>query len=263
MRKDPRTLKEKKIRKIQIAGFNSRDYICVISKKISEDDALQLEILLIKSLGRIDNDTGILANHTDGGEGTVGCSTPWAGKTLIEYYGKERVAEINRKIRATRSRPVKQLDFDRNLVKIWSGGVREAAESLGIKALNIYKVLNKKNKNYYITGGSLWEFVDESNEKYKSKFLCRKQLFILLYSTIDENNFYLILNINEINEKLPGFTKAGVMDATRKDHKTNKIYKAKLITEEEFYIYEARDPNRVVGTPFWRKKIDAKTKKRK
>jgi hypothetical protein len=46
--------------------------IVFIFEELSEQDALDLECLLIKYHGRKDNNTGILYNKTDGGEGSSG-----------------------------------------------------------------------------------------------------------------------------------------------------------------------------------------------
>lgn len=46
--------------------------ISIIQDNLCENDALQLEMLLIFLHGRVDNGTGILHNRTDGGEGTTG-----------------------------------------------------------------------------------------------------------------------------------------------------------------------------------------------
>ena len=53
------------------------DYVVeILNENISYEDALELEILLIKEYGRISEKNGLLANLTDGGEGKLGCK-PW------------------------------------------------------------------------------------------------------------------------------------------------------------------------------------------
>ena len=44
----------------------------VLAENMSESDAFAMEVELIKKYGRRDNGTGILANHTDGGDGSSG-----------------------------------------------------------------------------------------------------------------------------------------------------------------------------------------------
>ena len=49
-----------------------RDRIVKVKENLTEEESLELEKLLIKFWGRKDIGTGILHNHTDGGEGTSG-----------------------------------------------------------------------------------------------------------------------------------------------------------------------------------------------
>ena len=51
-----------------------------ICKKISEEEAFEMEILAISKYGRINNNTGCLANLTDGGEGCAGMVFPEESK---------------------------------------------------------------------------------------------------------------------------------------------------------------------------------------
>ena len=50
----------------------NKDYIIKIAENLSESDAFTLEIRMITEHGRLDLGTGILRNHTDGGDGTSG-----------------------------------------------------------------------------------------------------------------------------------------------------------------------------------------------
>ena len=51
-------------------------HIVTFAEHMSEQDALQLEMLLIHIYGRIDNISGCLRNRTDGGEGASGYDMP-------------------------------------------------------------------------------------------------------------------------------------------------------------------------------------------
>lgn len=65
-----KTRKNNKIKSIIDDGYN---HITVkISDYLLEKDALENEIRLISEIGRLDNNTGILTNHTDGGDGVSG-----------------------------------------------------------------------------------------------------------------------------------------------------------------------------------------------
>jgi hypothetical protein len=76
--------------------------IKIHTDNLTEDQALSLEIELIAEYGRKDNDTGILRNLTDGGEGTSGrvhtedtknkISQSHVGKALSEVH-KRKLSE--------------------------------------------------------------------------------------------------------------------------------------------------------------------------
>jgi hypothetical protein len=64
--------------------------IIFIQKEMTNEDACKLEIELIASHGRLDKQTGYLANLTDGGESTVGwiCSEETKAKISKAHKGK-------------------------------------------------------------------------------------------------------------------------------------------------------------------------------
>ena len=66
---DSQSIKCKTIRKLISIGL---EYGVVISDNLTEDDAFEIEEMLISDYGRIDIKTGILANHSNGGEGNSG-----------------------------------------------------------------------------------------------------------------------------------------------------------------------------------------------
>jgi hypothetical protein len=51
--------------------------IKIIKENLSSTDSLKMEVVLIKKYGRKDNNTGILRNLTDGGDGVVNPSEDW------------------------------------------------------------------------------------------------------------------------------------------------------------------------------------------
>ena len=70
--------------------------IVFIFKDLSENDAHELECLLIKFHGRKDNDTGVLRNMTDGGEGTSGYKHTAETKQIMK--GKKHTDETIKKM---------------------------------------------------------------------------------------------------------------------------------------------------------------------
>jgi hypothetical protein len=80
---------------VNIPKDNQR--IKFVATKLLEKEAFMLEIRLIQMYGRKDNNTGILRNITDGGEGSSG-REPWnKGKNMPEYVcEKMRTRAIGR-----------------------------------------------------------------------------------------------------------------------------------------------------------------------
>ena len=69
------TMTARKVRKLGVENVK----VYFLHKDISEEEAFQKEIYWIKYLGRRDNGTGQLTNHTDGGEGSGGHISPLKG----------------------------------------------------------------------------------------------------------------------------------------------------------------------------------------
>lgn len=79
-------LKARKMRKAICS--NKKIYEKIIFETTDESDAFRKEQELIALYGRIDNKTGILTNHTDGGEGMSG--------TKHSEHTKQRLSELNK-----------------------------------------------------------------------------------------------------------------------------------------------------------------------
>lgn len=71
----------------------SKDRIKIIAHKLSKSEAFLLETKLIKLYGRIELNTGILRNKTDGGEGS-----PNVANKIAWNKGKKQSKEHNLKI---------------------------------------------------------------------------------------------------------------------------------------------------------------------
>lgn len=61
-------------------GFYSE----ILIENISQEEAFELEMFLISLYGRIDNNTGILCNMTDGGEGSFGIKRIHSEETKLK-----------------------------------------------------------------------------------------------------------------------------------------------------------------------------------
>ena len=75
----------------------------VIHDNLSKEQACLIEIALIKSYGRLDLETGVLANLTQGGDGSVDCKRTEEQKKKISESrkGKKRSEETKLKIKQT------------------------------------------------------------------------------------------------------------------------------------------------------------------
>ncbi|MCR4330810.1 MAG: NUMOD3 domain-containing DNA-binding protein [Patescibacteria group bacterium] len=80
----------------------------IVFDKLTEPEAFEKEIELIAKYGRKDNNTGILCNLTDGGEGSSGCSRPRSAETRRKYSeamkGHKVSEETRQKIREARKK---------------------------------------------------------------------------------------------------------------------------------------------------------------
>ena len=105
------TMTARKIRKIGTKNVRSH----FLHKGLTEEQAFYWEKYWIRYFGRIDNDTGQLTNHTDGGEGISGCIFTSEHKRKISesnkgkhcndlgyWLGKERPEETKCKISKTK-----------------------------------------------------------------------------------------------------------------------------------------------------------------
>ena len=152
------------------------DYQVEILQEVdSWQDACKIEISLIKKYGRKDNNSGILVNMTDGGEGSVGMSeeskksisdklkisriginNPMFGKTgvLNSFYGKKhteesilknRLAHLGKRTRSEAYQAKKIIDTNNNTIY---NCIKDAAEAYEINYSTLVNMLigNRFNK---------------------------------------------------------------------------------------------------------------------
>lgn len=79
----------------------------IIEDGLTNEEAFERERYWINKLGRIDNETGILANLTDGGEGTIGWrpSTKTIDKMRKRGLSKENLEHLKRVAESNKGKP--------------------------------------------------------------------------------------------------------------------------------------------------------------
>jgi hypothetical protein len=89
----------------------SRENIVFISKDMNEKDAFQLEMFMIFLHGRVDVVSGILNNHTDGGEGPCGLRfseetrAKWSAQRKGRVFTEEHCRKISESRKGWKARP--------------------------------------------------------------------------------------------------------------------------------------------------------------
>lgn len=184
------TIKNGKIKHLIESGIDPLKYVVFYKENISKEEASIIEQELIKKLGRINTKTGILSNMTDGGDGWNNAISPFKGKTYEQIHGNKKakkIKEARRKqlignnygainkgrkmpekqkeaLSKAKCIPVKQLDKDLNIIKVWDS-CHQAADFLKISVSGIHNTLNDKMPAKS-AGGYYWEFITRPNKKY-------------------------------------------------------------------------------------------------
>ena len=78
-----------------------KERIIIHTKNLSENGAFELEKKLITQYGRKDNDTGILRNLTDGGEGSSG-----------RFFSEEQKIQISKAVKEAMNSPERRKMYD-------------------------------------------------------------------------------------------------------------------------------------------------------
>lgn len=144
----------------------------VIHSQLSKDEAIKIEMALIKSYGRINLKTGCLANLTDGGDGSLECFKTDEAKDKIRNYriGKKHSEETKLKMSiAKKGKKSKQSTkdklsdiarkrFSKKVIDKETGmiynSVTEAAKEIGLSRAYLSRQLlgieNKKHQLEYL-----------------------------------------------------------------------------------------------------------------
>lgn len=156
----------------------------IIWKRVVNKSNYEVEILLesdsyefikekekefIQLYGRIDLKTGILANMTDGGDGTIGAirTEEWIKNISKGNKGKKVSKEHVDKLVAASTeynkKKICQYTLEGRFIKIWDS-IKEASEALNILGANIGCAARGISE---YSGNFLWRFPQESGEYLK------------------------------------------------------------------------------------------------
>ena len=138
-----------KRRSINIPSDRSR--IVLIAIDLTEQEAFDLEKSEILKFGRKDNQTGILRNKTDGGEGASGSIRTDDQKRLIGNFhrGKILSEETRKKVSLSslgRKHPPRTEEFKNNLSKINTGKIMSEEAKDKISKARTGKILSEEHK---------------------------------------------------------------------------------------------------------------------
>jgi hypothetical protein len=135
----------------------------ILIKGLSWEAAIQVEIGLIKDIGRLDLKKGPLVNMTDGGEGLSNVSKETISKFRNARIGKHLSEETKGKLKSIMSakKPINrikvlQYDLDLNLITTWNS-IRAAYLHTGIATSSISKCCKNKLKR---AGKFIWRYLN-------------------------------------------------------------------------------------------------------
>lgn len=130
----------------------------ILLENLTLDELREKEIEFIKLYGRIDIDTGTLANLTDGGEGTLNCKGNLGKKHSNET--KNKISNSKKGYTTDYNRlcmkKVNQYDLKGNFIKEWPSVC--SVDKFGFQNQNVMKCCKgRRNKH----GGFIWKFVEK------------------------------------------------------------------------------------------------------
>jgi hypothetical protein len=128
----------------------------IVLDELSKDIIKQKEKEFIEMYGRIDLQTGILSNLTDGGDGVLNMNenSQLRHKLSLAAIGKKMSNLAKKKMSDNQKLAVLQYDLDGNFIKEWDGIV-DVVKSLKIQVGSIIRCCQGKYKQ---GGGFIWKY---------------------------------------------------------------------------------------------------------
>lgn len=155
----------------------------ILHDGLVEEDALKIEMELIKQYGKRCDNTGILFNFTDGGK------QPPSADVFRRIYGEERYREMRNKRNVTFKETVYIKNFDKILKveELLNEGLlmKEIAEIVGVSGITVSRWIRTFNLKYDDTKKRLLEI---ERLKFFHKFNSEKiQKTSKMYLVVDPN----------------------------------------------------------------------------
>ena len=125
--------------------------IIIIDHNLTEEEAFTLEVKMIADYGRVDNNTGILRNRTDGGEGASGAIRTDAHKLQISKANKGKTFSDATKLLMSKAK--------KGRIHITDGINNKFIHSADIIPLGWRKGRSHR-RNSVASGSSIYAFLD-------------------------------------------------------------------------------------------------------
>lgn len=138
--------------------INKTEYeIQILKSDLTWEDAKELEIMLIKHYGRLNNNTGILVNMTDGGEGQLNFSpTKETREKIGNFHRNKKVSNISKEKMSKAKEGKYYLEENPNSKKVINiennkiyNTLLEASKSINMNYSSFkWSIKHKKNFNF-------------------------------------------------------------------------------------------------------------------
>lgn len=129
--------------KIWVRITNKTNYeVEILQENLDWDTACELEEFLISLYGRIDNKTGTLANLTNGGDGSKGCSPSKETRKKISNFHKNKIVSDESKEKMSLAKKDKYFLSDnpnaKKVINIETGEIFNSAKEAALSINKIY-----------------------------------------------------------------------------------------------------------------------------